>query len=126
MAAGLQRGSATWRSLMWLPGCLVAVIVLGGCGGRTPPASSDDGAHLMTDAEYVEYVAALTVVLEERLSDDPAALRMEELGAPAFTRARVESFAVSLRNDTGRWLALTKRIDNRVAEIRKKAESSQP
>jgi len=124
MATTTRRGPRGFLLPAWFAACVA--LALPGCGNETAPRPPGGETPLVTDTDYVEYVAALTVVLEEQLSGDPAAVRMDELGAPRLTRARVESFAVSLRSEPERWLRLTKRVDERVGEIREEIESTRP
>jgi hypothetical protein len=91
-------------------------------GGR--PAAPADRSGPMTETDYVEYMAALTVALEEGRSGEDASARITELGATPFPREKVEAFVATLREDPERWAEITLKVDRRIAEQKAKGRSS--
>lgn len=100
-----------------------------GCGDGNGDSAArsarrvDQGEQGVTAGDFVSYVAALTVAVEEGLVGDAARLRVEELGAPALERARVEAFAARLREDPERWVRTATLIEARAAELRAAQEA---
>jgi hypothetical protein len=82
-----------------------------------PPASG------MSDAEFVDYVACLTLALEEGLAHPEAALRAEALGARSFRRTEVEEYLAGLGADAERWVAVFESIDERIGELRREQKA---
>jgi hypothetical protein len=127
-----RRGSAG-RALLPVVLSVVLAGALTGCGQREGDGGSaaqsagsvDPGGRGITAEDFVSYVAALSVAVEEGLVGEPARLRAQELGAPPLERARVEAFAAGLREDPERWVRTATLIETRVSELRA-AQETQP
>jgi hypothetical protein len=108
-------GGATAAILM----AALAWSLSAGCGsdGRSEEAALP-GTPAMSEEDYVAYVAALTIAVEEGLSGEAASARIVELGGHAYTRREVEETAAALRERPETWLALEGEVDERIAELR--------
>jgi len=124
------RNGSAGRAL--LPVVLSALIAgaWAGCGDGNDDGSAaqsarsvDPGGQGGTAEDFVSYVAALTVAVEEGLVGEAARLRVEELGAPSLERARVEAFAARLLEDPERWVRTATLIEARAAELRAAQET---
>lgn len=96
-----------------------------GCGGAPDPSESPGRQALeASDGEFVEYVACLTLALQEGLRNPQATLRALELGAPNLVRADIEEHAAGVGNDAERWVALFDSIEERVGELRREQRAA--
>ena len=100
-------------------GAAFAVLAAAGCdlGGGEPRPSPDPPGAPMSEDDFVEHMAALTIAVQEGLSGDDAEARVAELGATAYTREEIEAFARVLEEDPERWAAVALKIDRRVREL---------
>jgi hypothetical protein len=71
----------------------------------------------MTEAEYIDEIAALTVAVDEGLSGVEARERAAELGGGKYTREEIEGFGETLKKRPERWIEVEKEIDARVAVL---------
>jgi hypothetical protein len=78
----------------------------------------------MTETGYVNYMAALTVALEEGRTGEDASARVVALGATPYTRGEVEAFVAPLRKDPERWAGITLKVDKRIGELKVKGRPS--
>lgn len=97
----------------------IALLAAPGCD-RASDLSEDHEvpAGTMTEDEFVDHVAALTVAVEQGLVGDEARDRAAELAGSRYARDEIEAFADILRADPVRWAAVADRIDRRVADLR--------
>ncbi len=101
-------------------GLLVALVALAGCGndpGAQSEQSSDDHA-------YVEYMAALTLAIEEGSSGSEAEARITELGVHPMSRDEIEEHAERLSRDPVRWSRLEEQVEERAEELRREERRS--
>jgi hypothetical protein len=98
---------------------VVALTLASGCD-RAPEPADDRGAPPggMTEDEFVDQVAALTVAVEEGLTGEAARDRAADLGGGRHTRDEIDAYANVLRADPERWAAVSERIDGRIEELR--------
>jgi hypothetical protein len=108
------------RRLLHAAACAAAAVALAsGCERPPEPTGDRDGpAAGITEEEFVEHVAALTVAVEDGLAGEQARDRAAELGGGSYTREEIDAFAEVLRADPERWAAVAERIDRRIAELR--------
>jgi hypothetical protein len=100
-------------------GALLALASAPGC--ERPPEPVEDreiATAAMTEAEFVDHMAALTVAVGDGLTGEEARDRAAELGGAHYTREEIETFADLLRADPVKWAAIAERVDQRIAEIR--------
>lgn len=102
-----------------LVGTVAALASIGGCD-RSPELSEEREIETaaMTEDEFVDHMAALTVAVEDGLKGEEARDRAADLGGGRYTRDEIEAFADRLRADPVRWAELAGRIDRRIDEIR--------
>jgi hypothetical protein len=97
----------------------IAVSLGAGCERPAEPSGNREiSTAAMTEDEYIDHVAALTVAVEDGLTGDEARDRAVELGGASYTREELEAFVDILRADPVRWAAVNERIDRRIEEIR--------
>ena len=95
------------------------VVAIGGCDGASGPREDQAaGPVSMTEDEFVEQLAALTVAVEEGLAGEEARARAAEVGQAPYTREEMETFARVLAADPERWAGLAARVDRRITELR--------
>jgi U3 small nucleolar RNA-associated protein 14 len=104
---------------------LIAVAAIGGCD-RASGLKEDQAARPapMTEDEFVEQLAALTLAVEEGLTGEEARARAAELGETPFTREEMEAFADILADDPERWADVATRVDRRIEELRADTDAS--
>jgi hypothetical protein len=96
-----------------------------GCGGAPDPSeSAGRPAHGASDGEFVEYVACLTLALQEGLRNPQATLRAQELGAPNLVRSDIEEHAARMGDDAERWVTLFDSIEERIGELRREQRAA--
>ena len=97
----------------------IAVVAAAGCD-RASDLSEDQEipAAPMTEDDFVEHMAALTLAVEDGLTGEEARARAAELGAVLYARDEIEAFADILRADPERWAGVAARIDGRIADLR--------
>jgi hypothetical protein len=79
-----------------------------------------DRRSAMTETEYVNTMAALTVALEEGRIGEDASARIVALGATPYTREEIEAFVAPLRSDPERWAGVNLKVDKRIGELKAK------
>ena len=94
-------------------------LALTGCGAETSAESKADPM----DAIYVEYMAALTLSIEEGLSGEAAEARISELGVEPLSREAVDELIQQVSRDPVRWSRLEERVGERVEELRRNERS---
>ncbi len=106
----------------------LAILMAGGCGPDegtaepgSPAAIGSSGATSMTERDYVDHIAALTIAVEEGLSGEDAASRAIELGSRGHSREEVEEFARTLRSHPETWVEIEREVDRRIGELRSAA-----
>lgn len=75
----------------------------------------------MTERDYVDHIAALTIAVEEGLSGQDAMSRAIELGSEGHSREEVERFALTLRSRPKTWVEIEREVDKKIIEIRSTA-----
>jgi hypothetical protein len=117
-----------WRRLVQAAALGVAAIAVAcmlSCDRPPEPAQDPEiSTGAMTEDEFVDHLAALTVAVEDGLSGYEATDRAAELGGGRYTREEIEAFADALSADPVRWAAVADRVDRRVAEIRSAPDGS--
>lgn len=73
----------------------------------------------ITEAEYIDYISALTVALEEGLTGDAADLRISELGVKVLIDGEIELVLDGLRRDPIHWVEIERSIDERTKLMRR-------
>jgi len=108
------------RRLVLAFACAAALIAHAGCGldPAEPVERRSPGDLPMTESQYVEFMAALNVALEEGLTGEDALERARELGATVFDRNDVEVFIDHLRETPADWSRVERRVEERIAELR--------
>ncbi len=106
----------------------LAILMAGGCGPDegtaepgAPAATGSSVATSMTERDYVDHIAALTIAVEEGLSGKDAASRAIELGSRGHSREEVEEFARTLRSHPETWVEIEREVDIRIGELRSAA-----
>ena len=121
-AVGLQHGFRHARRAAVLALCAATLaasaLSLIGCSGGAEPRGGEGRSATITEEQYVNRMAALTVAVEEGLSGEAALARATELGAPDCSREELEQFARGLRQRPAEWVAVEERVENRVKELR--------
>ena len=108
------------RSALYVPLVAATVTVaigLASCGDRTGDPSSEDAAievSVVAEAEYVDFMAALTVALEEGLTGDAANSRVSDLGVKILDGDDIESVLDGLRRDPVHWAEIERSVDERI------------
>lgn len=104
---------------------LIAVAAIGGCDRASGlKEEQGPGPAPMTEDEFVEQLAALTLAVEEGLTGEEARSRAAQLGRTPFTREEMEAFAGILADDPERWADVAARVDRRIEELQAKADAS--
>jgi len=104
---------------------LIAALI--SCSGPADdPASEDPAADgsTVTEAEYIDFISALTVALEEGLTGDTADLRVSELGVKVLADGDIELILDGLRRDPIHWAEVELSIDERTELIRRESPRS--
>ncbi|MCD4690059.1 hypothetical protein K8S17_01215 [bacterium] len=91
-----------------------------GCGENT------DGEPRMRPADntYVEYMAALTLAIDEGLCGEDAAVRILELGSEPLTRDELDAHVERLSRDPVKWSRLEENVENRVEDLSREVRAS--
>lgn len=101
-------------------------VALAGCGlePNEPATTLPAGGPAMTEAEYVDVMAAVNLALEEGLAGEEALERARALGAPEFTRAEIEEFVEHLRGSPMEWARVERRVHEKIALLRDSSAKS--
>jgi hypothetical protein len=125
-ASILRRRAGRLLHAAWVA-ALVALTLAAGCERPSEPAGDRErppGG--MTEDEFVDQVAALSVAVEAGLTGEEARDRAAELGGGRHTRDEIDAFASVLRADPERWAAVAERIDRRIEELRGRSRGPSP
>ncbi len=114
-----RRAASDVRFAVCAVALALATVALTGCGAD---ADSEIGTD-PTDTVYIEYMAALTLSIEEGLSGDAAETRMAELGVEPLTREEIDEHVQRLSRDPVRWSRLEEQVQERLEELRREQRS---
>ncbi len=107
---------------------VAAAIGLVSCGDPTDDPSPEnataedvtiDGS-TVTEAEYINFMAALTIALEEGLTGEAADSRVSELGIRILDDDDIESALDGLRHDPVHWAEIERSVDEQIELLREK------
>ncbi len=101
---------------------VLAALALASCGGEASTESATDPM----DAVYVEYMAALTISIEEGLSGEAAEERIADLGVRPLLRHEIDEQVQRLSSAPVRWSLLEEQVEARVEELRRDARHLTP
>ena len=123
-AADVRRAvSITARAARCAAACAVALalaaVTLTGCGADADTGTETDPM----DAIYIEYMAALTLSIEEGLSGEAAEARIVELGVEPLSRDEIDGHVERLSRDPVMWSRLEEQVEERVEELRREQRS---
>jgi hypothetical protein len=97
-------------------------VALISCSGPAGDPASEGAAvdgYTVTEAEYIDFIAALTVALEEGLTGEAIDLRVSELGVKVLNDDDIEPVLDDLRRDPIHWVEIERSVGERIELIRK-------
>ncbi len=120
VAADVRRPvSTTARAVACAAALVLAVAALTGCAADASTETETDPM----DTVYIEYMAALTLSIEEGLSGETAEARIAELGVEPLSRNEIDGHIQRLSRDPVRWSRLEEQVEERVEELRREVRT---
>lgn len=100
----------------------VLLLVACGCGSESgtgsEPGPAEPADLPVSEAEFIDYTAAVTLAVEEGFSGEAAMVRVSQLGVEVQRREDIEAFAAYLREHPLRWAEVAQKVDDRIEELR--------
>jgi len=115
------------RNVLRIPLTALAVTVAIGlvsCSEPTGDPSLENVAiegSAVTESEYIGFMAALTIALEEGLTGEAADSRVSELGVRVLGNDDIEAALDGLRRDPVHWAEIERSVDERIELLREQS-----
>lgn len=104
--------------------CVAVAIGLISCSDPTGDPSTEDvtiEGSTVTESEYIDFMAALTIALEEGLTGEAADSRVSELGVRVLSDNDIEEVLDDLHRDPVHWAEIERSVDDRIELLREQS-----
>lgn len=107
---------------------IAVAIGLVSCSDPTGDPSTEDvtiEGSAVTESEYIDFMAALTIALEEGLTGEAADSRVSELEVRVLSDNDIEAVLDDLHRDPVHWAEIERSMDERIELLREQARRSE-